>query len=88
MNLSKQVPLSDFTSLLLQRQFFTSLFGFGFWTGLLIMSLGRWVLLSKTVLGKAPVQILRYVCGEREIVPLVENNWTGLMAWFPTQAKL
>lgn len=38
------------------------------------MSLGRWGLLSETVLGKAPVQTLRCVLGEREIVPLADNN--------------
>lgn len=78
-----QTPLPGFTGLFRQRQFFTRQLCLVFWLYLLLISLGRWGLLVWSVLGWC-----NCLSSEDGEVPLAEDSWMELLAWFPTQVRL
>lgn len=77
--LSKVSSLSDCAGSLWQTFLHQSVWVSGC---LLVMSLGRWALLSRSVFGEAPAQALNLK--DRVVVVVqAESRWIGLLSWFP-----
>ena len=80
-HLSDQALLKNFTGLLWQRQFLTNQLSLGFWMCQLVMSLGRWGLLLRSILGWS--NCLRSEDGDERNMPWAEYSWLELAASVP-----
>lgn len=83
-HLSTGAPLWDLMGLYWQKEFFTSQLSLSFWVCLLVML--WWGLLLWSVLGWGNCLILRTGVGAS--IPLAENSWIEVWAWFLTQVRL
>lgn len=84
MPLSKPSSFPEFTGPHWQRKLITGQLSLSVWPCLLITFLGRRYLLSRYILGWSHCQVVRLSMR----VPLAENSWIKLLAWYSVQVRL